>query len=39
MSTSVIAARPLGTISVCKPPSSVAMRSSSVKLVGVPCSP
>ena len=31
MSTSVIAARPLGTSSVCRPPSSVAMRSSSVK--------
>ena len=36
MSTSAIEARPLGTSSVCSPPSSVAMRSSSVKLVGVP---
>ena len=34
-----IAASPLGASTVCKPPSSAAMRSSSVKVVGVPCRP
>jgi hypothetical protein len=39
MSTIAIEARPLGTSSVCTPPSSVAIRSSSVNVVGVPCRP
>ncbi len=34
-----IAARPLGASAQCVPPSRVASRSSSVNVVGVPCSP
>ncbi|MCY1527458.1 hypothetical protein D9M68_625260 [compost metagenome] len=37
--TSEIAASPLGTSRHSVPPSSVARRSSSVKVVGVPCRP
>ena len=39
MSTNDTAAKPLGTKTQCAPPSSVAMRSSSVNVVGVPCKP
>ena len=39
ISTSTTAASPLGVSVQCRPPSSVTMRCSSVKVVGVPCRP
>ena len=39
MSTRLTADRPLGAKTQKRPPSNVAMRSSNVKVVGVPCRP